>query len=128
MTLLVAGNEEPAGASVSFPAIGAAALVPYIAHSVSVCFPNTVNPRVVVRITGPSAIVSGRVYFHAEGIKGDHYLEARRGSGNQYWAALPLPAEGTGAVVYRVVAREAQGREATTGSATALVAASCPAA
>ncbi|MGH9364906.1 MAG: hypothetical protein ACRD1B_06530 [Thermoanaerobaculia bacterium] len=128
VALLVPGKEEPAAASFSFPAMGAAVLVPHIAHSISACFPNRVNPRVAVQITGPSAIVSGRVYFHAEGIKGDHYLEVRHGSGNQYWAALPLPAEETGAVVYRVVARDAQGREATTGSATALVAASCPAA
>lgn len=112
---------------IAFASITGAAELVQIAHSPLDCVPKEVNAKVTARITGPSAIASGRVYFRTEAKGRDNYLEMRHDSDHQYWAVLPLPAGGTEAVVYRIVAQDANGQEATTEVVTAPVTTSCPA-
>lgn len=78
-----------------------------VAHSAPACVPTSGMAKLIARSSGAATV---RVYFSATPATcGEHYIEMRRSDAEQFWAALPIPADTTTAVTYRIEARDAQG-------------------
>ncbi len=69
------------------------------------------NARITASVPPGSTVSSARVYFNAEDEKVEYYLEMVRGDAGSFWAVLPIPKSETKAVQYRVVLRDAEGKE-----------------
>ena len=97
-----------------------------ILHEPLSCVPAQGNGRVDASLAPGTTVSSVRVYFRAEGAKDEYYAEMRRNQPGKYWAVLPVAAMGQEAIVYRVVAREAEGEFARTPNVRVPVVAGCP--
>lgn len=69
------------------------------------------NALITASVPPGTTVSSARVYFNAEGKKPEYYLEMVRGDEGAFWAVLPIPKSETKAVNYRVVLRDAIGKE-----------------
>ena len=69
------------------------------------------NARITATVPPGSTVSSARVYFNAADEKVEYYLEMVRGDGGSFWAVLPIPKSATKEVQYRVVLRDAEGKE-----------------
>ena len=98
-----------------------------LAHEPLRCVPIAGNARVTAVWKGAGQVTAARVYFRASGTKDESFLELRRASDSSgFWAVLPVPGEGVEAIRYRLVLKDADGREAVAGPVDALVTGSCP--
>lgn len=69
------------------------------------------NAKVTAAVPPGTTVSSARVYFNAEGKTPEYYLEMVRGDGGSFWAVLPVPKSETKKVQYRLVFRDAEGKE-----------------
>ncbi len=69
------------------------------------------NALIRASVPPGTTVSSARVYFNADGKKPEYYLEMVRGDEGAFWAVLPIPKSETKAVNYRVVLRDAMGKE-----------------
>lgn len=101
------------------------------APSVTVTSPaSCVAPQGTYKVTAniPGDVAMARVLFRAEGTTcptSEYYVEMRRGENGNFWALLPVVAQGTGKISYRVWARSANGAQRVTEVKTVNVDASC---
>lgn len=97
-----------------------------VTHSAPVCFPTSGMAKLLARADGAVTI---RVYFAAHPAEcKEHYIEMTRSDAEQFWAALPIPAESTTSVTYRLEARDASGNVvASSGPFTVPVQSGCEA-
>lgn len=90
------------------------------APSITVTSPATcVAPQGTYKVTAniPGDVAMARVLFRAEGTTcpaSEYYVDMRRGDGGNFWALLPVVANGTSKLSYRVWARRANGAERVT--------------
>ncbi len=109
-------------------AIAAAAIVSMIVPGVSLGKPPSITvtspaacvaPQGTYKVTAniPGDVAMARVLFRAEGMTcptSEYYVDMRRGDGGNFWALLPVVANGTSKISYRVWARGNDGAERVT--------------
>lgn len=110
--------------AVSFPVMAADSR---IVHEPIACVPAGGNARLVAEVQAPDAPTSMRVYFRASSGVDDYYVEMRRGDGGRYWALLPVPSANDAAVLYRIQAKDTDGKAFKTDTRRVLVSMACPA-
>lgn len=92
------------------PSVPAAAAIQVSSQRIS-GVPAGGNALIKASVPAGTTVSSARVYFNADGKKPEYYLEMVRGDGGSFWATLPIPKSETKAVQYRVVFRDAEGKE-----------------
>jgi len=102
-SLLVLGGALASGAR--------AAEAPKLQHEPLTCAPASGNARILVNVTTSTSIESVRCYFRAANKQGEYYIELRRGDDGLHWGVLPIPTSQTTQIQYRLVVKDADGRE-----------------
>ena len=69
------------------------------------------NARITATVPPGSDVSAARVYFNAEGKTPEYYLEMVREDSGKYWVVLPIPKPETKKAQYRVMFRDADGKE-----------------
>lgn len=82
-----------------------------VTHQALSGIPKGGNARIAASVPPDTTVSSARVYFNAEGKAPEYYLEMVRGEGGAFWAVLPIPKSQTKKAEYRLVFRDAEGKE-----------------
>lgn len=69
------------------------------------------NARITASVPPSTSVSAARVYFNAEGKAPEYYLEMVRGDAGSFWAILPIPKSETKKVQYRILFRDAEGKD-----------------
>ncbi len=69
------------------------------------------NARITASVPPQTSVSAARVYFNAEGKTPEYYLEMVRGDAGSFWAVLPIPKSETKKVQYRILFRDAEGKD-----------------
>ena len=73
--------------------------------------PKGANARITASVPPQTSVSAARVYFNAEGKTPEYYLEMVRGDSGNFWAVLPIPKSETKKVQYRILFRDAEGKD-----------------
>jgi len=100
-----------AGVMVLLAAAAAFAAPPVMTPSVLTCLSKGTNTVVALSLKPETGWSSVRVYFRRAGLTDYYYLEMRSDGRGNYWAALPLPDQGTRSAEIQFAVKDAEGAE-----------------